>query len=148
MDIRTTNTIKDIWQEFGVDIEQLKSTSREKHVVEARARAVIILHDKYKFTFDKMGSIFNRGHSSIYQLYKKFKGDDFKFVYVKTNKEKPNIKSINIPLKEKTVEIPLSSIPIIQQSLENEKLLLEKQLFHIQALINIHQIFSNEKDII
>jgi transcriptional regulator with XRE-family HTH domain len=54
------------------EIERLSKPDRTKELVMQRSGLIKVLHDKYGFNFSQLGTLFQRDHKTISNLYKKY----------------------------------------------------------------------------
>jgi chromosomal replication initiator protein len=63
--IMTDNLIKDVCEEYGIEMDDLFSKSRYRILVEPRQVLFYILHKKLNIPCQKVGKMFDKNHATI-----------------------------------------------------------------------------------
>ncbi|MHA2009958.1 MAG: helix-turn-helix domain-containing protein [Promethearchaeota archaeon] len=63
-----------VCNKFGVSIDEVRSTNRQRKFTDARAIIAFILHKKMGMTTTETGLFINRDHSTVTYFYKKIEG--------------------------------------------------------------------------
>lgn len=64
-----------VCKHFDISVEQLRSKTRDRVLVQARSYYIHILYEFMHFTLKRIAESINRDHSSIIHLRDKFKSD-------------------------------------------------------------------------
>ena len=125
--------LKHIKKNMGVDEYKIKSTSRERDVVDARRLYMYILREYFGLGFNEIGKITNNHHSTVIYNCKKF--TDFFNIYVRIT---------SLPYKDICFQLDLMKDSVEEQveEIKEQIITINKK---IDNLITIKQLQNGRK---